>query len=150
MGGCLRRAGDASHALITDGEDPDHDNARINGLWGTFMASGCGTEWYLGYKHPQSDVTCEDWRSRDRFWDQGKIALDFFYENEVPFWKMQPALTKSGDWALAGDGCIAVFVKSGGKTVLDLPEAAFTVSHLSPKTGKSVLYRKIRRPAPAE
>ncbi len=115
--------GDATHALITDGEDPDHDNARINGLWGAFMAGGCGTEWYFGYKHPHSDLNCEDWRSRDKFWDQCKIAMDFFYENEIPFWKMQPTLTKSGDWALAGDGCVVVLVKNGGKTVLDLPRS---------------------------
>ena len=99
--------GDAQHALIADGEDPDHDNARINGLWGTFMAGGCGTEWYFGYKHPHSDLTCQDWRSRDKFWDQGKIALGFFYKNDVPFWKMRPSLTKSGDWALSGGGCAA-------------------------------------------
>ena len=46
---------------------------------------------------------------------------------------MQPTLTKSGDWALAGDGCVVVFVKSGGKTVLDLPEVEFAVSHTIPQ-----------------
>jgi len=129
--------GDATHALITDDEDPDHDNARINGLWGTFLAGGCGTEWYFGYQHPQSDLTCEDWRSRDKFWDQGKIALDFFHRNEIPFWNMRPVLTKSGDWALAGDGCVVVFVKRGGKTVLDLPNAEFAVSQIVAKTGEA-------------
>jgi hypothetical protein len=142
--------GDATHALITDGEDPDHDNARINGLWGTFMAGGCGTEWYFGYKHPHSDLTCEDWRSRDLFWDQGKIALDFFYSNDVPFWNMQPTLTKSGDWALAGDGCVVVFVRSGGTTVLDLPAMKFNVSQTFPKTGGSGSYGKIQGKAATE
>jgi len=129
--------GDATHALITDGEDPDHDNARINGLWGTFMAGGCGTEWYFGYKHPHSDLTCQDWRSRDKFWDQGKIALDFFSKNQIPFWNMKPTSTKSGDWALAGDGCVVVFVKSGGSTELDLPEVDFAVSAMIAKTGQT-------------
>jgi hypothetical protein len=129
--------GDAQHALVTDDEDPDHDNARINGLWGAFMAGGCGTEWYFGYKHPHSDLTCEDWRSRDKFWDQGKIALDFFYNKGVPFWNMRPTLTKSGDWALAGDGCVVVLVKRGGKTVLDLPGVEFAVSQTVAKTGES-------------
>lgn len=129
--------GDATHALITDAEDPDHDNARINGLWGAFLAGGCGTEWYFGYKHPNSDLTCEDWRSRDLFWNQGKIAIDFFHENQIPFWGMEPTLTKSGDWALAGQGCVVVFVNSGGKTILDLPEVDFAASVTIPKTGKS-------------
>ena len=48
------------------------------------MAGGCGTEWYFGYDHPHSDLTCQSWRSRDLFWDQCKIALDFFNHNEIP------------------------------------------------------------------
>ncbi|HYW78242.1 MAG TPA: hypothetical protein VE890_01655, partial [Thermoguttaceae bacterium] len=117
-------------------------DARKNGLWGAFMAGGCGTEWYFGYKDRRtnkacafSDLTCEDWRSRDLFWDQAKIAIDFFSHNEIPFWNMLPTVTKSGDWALAGDGYVVVFVRSGGTTALDLPDAEFTVSPMNPKTG---------------
>ena len=57
---------------------------------------------------------------------------------------MQPTVTKSGDWALAGDGCVVVFVKSGGKTILDLPEVEFTVSQMLPKTGGSGTYAKMQ------
>lgn len=136
--------GDAQFSLVTDEIDPGHDDARINGLWGAFMAGGCGTEWYFGYKDRRtgrpcafSDLSCQDWRSRDLFWDQARIARDFFYENAVPFPHMKPTLTRSGDWALAGAGCVVVFVKSGGRTVLDLPEAEFVVSRTLPKTGES-------------
>jgi len=55
--------GDASHGLITDAEDPTRDNARKNGLWGNIMAGGAGVEWYFGYKHPHSDLTCQDYRT---------------------------------------------------------------------------------------
>jgi len=51
--------GDASHALITDKENPEHRNARVNGLWGCYTAGGYGLEWYFGYKHPHSDLTCQ-------------------------------------------------------------------------------------------
>ena len=149
--------GDATFSLVTDEIDPEHNDARKNGLWGTFMAGGCGTEWYFGYKDRRtnkpcrfSDLTCQDWRSRDLFWDQAKIAIDFFDENDVPFWNMRPALTKSGDWALAGDGCVVVFVKSGGKTVLDLPDAEFTVSHMFPNTGGSGTDAKLQGKASTE
>jgi hypothetical protein len=54
--------GDARNALITDKENPTHDNARKNALWGMFMAGGAGVEWYFGYDHPESDLTCENWR----------------------------------------------------------------------------------------
>lgn len=137
--------GDATFSLVTDEIDPTHDDARINGLWGAFMAGGCGTEWYFGYKDRRtdkpcafSDLACQDWRSRDLFWDQGKIALDFFYDNDVPFWNMKSTQTKSGDWALAGDGCVVVLVKSGGKTTLELPMADFVITAMDPKTGESL------------
>jgi hypothetical protein len=139
--------GDATHALITDQEDPTHDNARQNGLWGTFLAGGCGTEWYFGYKHPHSDLTCEDWRSRDLFWDQGRVALEFFHKNQIPFWNMQPAATQSGDWALAGEGCVVVYVRQGGKTTVDLPDAPFAVTATCPLTGTVTELGTARGPA---
>jgi hypothetical protein len=64
--------GNASDALITDDENPEHFNARTNGLWGHMLAGGWGTEWYFGYKHPHSDLTCEDFRSRDFVLGHGK------------------------------------------------------------------------------
>lgn len=130
--------GDASHALLPDQENPRHDNARINGLWGTFMAGGAGTEWYFGYKHPCSDLTCQDWRSRDRFWEMGKHALDFFYDFEIPFWEMEPTVTSSNDWALQGKRCIVVFVKEGGKTELPMSNAPKEVIAYEPISGKTI------------
>jgi len=80
--------GDPTHALITDDEDPEHFNARTNGLWGNMLAGGWGTEWYFGYKHPHSDLSCQDYRSRDLFWDMGKICIDFFANNDFPVIEM--------------------------------------------------------------
>jgi Domain of unknown function (DUF5060) len=99
--------GDATHALITDEEDPTHDNARKNALWGVFMAGGAGIEWYFGYEHPHSDLTCQDYRTRDRMWDQSRYALEFFRRHQIPFWEManDDDLTRNAD-----DYC---FVKPG-------------------------------------
>jgi len=129
--------GDAQHSLITDKEDPTHDNPRINGLWGAFMAGGQGTEWYFGYKHPHSDLTCQDFRSRDLFWDQCKIALDFFYKNEIPFWTMAPKneLSTSGDWVFAGGRYAVVYLKSGGTTELNLPVGQYEYGWYNPRKG---------------
>ena len=55
------------------------------------MAGGAGVEYYFGYKLPQNDLVCEDFRSRDKTWDYCRIALDFFCEHEVPFWEMANA-----------------------------------------------------------
>lgn len=131
--------GDATHSLITDEENPEHNNARINGLWGTFMAGGCGTEWYFGYQHPHSDLTCESWRSRDLFWDQCKIVLDFFNENEIPFVDMEneDELTASeNDYIFAKSGEVyLIYSKTGEDIDLTLPDVGYTATWLNPKTG---------------
>nr|WP_299070424.1 DUF5060 domain-containing protein [uncultured Allomuricauda sp.] len=82
--------GKANIALLPDDEDMEHNLARANALWGTLMAGGFGVEWYFGYASPNSDLTCEDFRSRDLFWDQNRHALNFF-ETHIPFWEMEPA-----------------------------------------------------------
>lgn len=85
--------GDASFALVPDASDPEginHFDARKNALWGTLLSGGWGVEWYFGYKVPHSDLTCRDYRSRDRFWDYCRFALQFFEDHEIAFWKMEP------------------------------------------------------------
>jgi hypothetical protein len=132
--------GDASHALITDAEDPTHDNARMNGLWGCLLAGGAGNEWYFGYKHPHSDLTCQDWRSRDLWWDQCRIALEFF-QKHLPFAEMESAdeLTANDDaYCFAKPGEVyAVLQRPGAATTLDLGDvaAAFDVWWFNPRTG---------------
>ena len=79
--------GDAEHALMPDDMDPEHNLARMNGLWGAMMAGAWGTEWYFGYANAHSDLTAQDWRSRDLFWDQARHCLNFFKMLDVPFQK---------------------------------------------------------------
>jgi len=121
-----------------------HDIRKLC-LWGTLMAGGAGVEYYFGYKLPQNDLVCEDFRSRDRSWDFCRIALSFFKDNVVPFWEM-----KNAD-ALVGNGqndnskyCLAkpgelyvVYLPNGGTTDLDLAGAngAFTVKWFNPRVG---------------
>ena len=132
--------GDASHSLITDGEDPAHDNARMNGLWGCLLAGGAGNEWYFGYKHPHSDLTCEDWRSRDLFWDQCRIALEFFRKH-LPYTEMESAdglTTNDNDYCFANPGEVyAVLLRPGETTEIDLGDGAatFDVRWFNPRTG---------------
>jgi hypothetical protein len=133
--------GDHRYALIPDEADPEHFNARTNGLWGAMLAGAWGTEWYFGYEHPHSDLTCEDWRSRDLFWDMGKNCLDFFYENDLPVDKMvcnDELVSSKGDYcyALEGDTYI-VLLKNGGESTLDLKDNSgnFAVSWYDPRNG---------------
>ena len=130
--------GDASHALITDEEDPIHDDARKNGLWGNIMAGGAGLEWYFGYKHPHSDLACQDYRTREKMWTQCRYALEFFREHEIPFWDMkcEDELTANADdYVLCKPGEIyLVYLKHGGTVKLDLTSGSFTYGWFNPRT----------------
>ena len=133
--------GKANIALLPDDEDPTHDLARSNALWGTLMASGFGVEWYFGYDSPNSDLTCQDFRSRDLFWDQNRYARTFF-EEQLPYWEMQPADELTPDtssYCLAKiDEVYAVYVRPGSqKTSLDFGQTNqnFSVSWYDPRNG---------------
>lgn len=136
--------GDAQFSLAPDNVRPEHDNARQNALWGTLMAGAWGIEWYFGYKYDHSDLTCQDWRSRDKMWDQCRYALNFFEENEIPFWEMEPTdnlTAEENDYVLAkGKDQIIIFQKMGpkGKTILQDFSGDYTVKWFNPRTGAFV------------
>ncbi len=136
--------GDAQHSLIPDAEDPTHDNPRKNALWGNIMAGGAGVEWYFGYKHAHSDLTCQDFRVREKMWQQSRIALDFFREQKIPFWNMSNAnklLLSDNGYCLADKGKLyLIFAKDASETSLDLTQAdgVFEVHWFNPRTGGDV------------
>lgn len=136
--------GDAQHALITDAENPTHDNARMNALWGNLLAGGAGVEWYFGYKHPHSDLSCQDHRVRENMWKQSKIALDFFADNDIPFWEMSNTnglVDAPGSYCLSKPGAsYLVYLKKGGAASLDLKgaEGVFEILWFNPREGGSL------------
>ncbi|MCX8155217.1 MAG: DUF5060 domain-containing protein [Verrucomicrobiae bacterium] len=124
-----------------------HDIRKLT-LWGNLMAGGAGVEYYFGYKLPQNDLVCEDWRSRDRSWDFCRIALQFFADHKIPFWEMQNANALIGNakndnskYCLARAGEIyLVYLPNGtqsGPAELDLTGAAgaFKVQWFNPREG---------------
>lgn len=145
--------GDAQHSLLPDAENPEHDNARMNGLWGTMMAGGWGTEWYFGYAHDHSDLTCEDYASRDLFWDQAKICLDFFSDNKIPFHEMEShdeLVATEGDYCFAKPGEIYLFyLKEGGSTAdLSSANGAMKVLWFNPRKGGGLQVGSIKSVLP--
>jgi hypothetical protein len=134
--------GDAQHSLRPDDDaGSSHTDARKNALWGNIMAGGAGLEFYFGYKHAHSDLTCQDYRSRDRFWDYCRYALEFLDKHQVPFWEMKSADNKVADkdaYCLCQPGGLhLVYLKNGGATTLDLSDAkgSFDVKWFNPRTG---------------
>ena len=114
-------------------------------LWGTLLAGGGGVEYYFGYTLPQNDLGCEDWRSRDKSWEYCRIALDFFYNNEIPFWEMRNADSLVGNkdnnnskYCFAKPGAVyVVYLPRGGTTELDLGHdtISFRVLWFNPRKG---------------
>ncbi|MGJ8680325.1 DUF5060 domain-containing protein [Paraglaciecola sp.] len=132
--------GDAHDSLLPDSINPKHTNARKNGLWGALTAGAWGTEWYFGYAHPHSDLTAQDWRSRDLFWDQAKHALDFFKIADVPYHKGKNLDNLSnGHWVLGEEGQFyIVFVKDASKQVnlnIYFGKADYSVQWYNPREG---------------
>ena len=131
--------GDATHALITDEEDPTRDNPRKNALWGVFMAGGAGIEWYFGYKHPHSDLTCQDYRTRAKMWDQSRYCIEFFKRHDIPFWEMTSVddLTRNPDdycFIKPGELYLIYFKNAGGLT-LALDSGELSYGWFNPRTG---------------
>ncbi|HLP72988.1 MAG TPA: putative collagen-binding domain-containing protein, partial [Bacteroidales bacterium] len=133
----LDEIGPSWKGALPDQYDPAHDTIRYKVLWGNLMAGGAGTEWYFGYKFPHSDLACEDWRSRDKLWDQTKVALDFFH-TYLPFTDMKSAddlTTEKTDYCFAKEGQIyAIYLPEGKTTDISLPEGKFDVAWFNPRT----------------
>jgi hypothetical protein len=135
---CLDEIGPANTGVKPDKDDPDHDEVRKHALWGNLMAGGAGCEWYFGYRFANNDLNCEDWRSRDRMWDQTRYALEFFHEH-LPFVRMQPAdelVSDGSGWCLARPGEVyAVYLPEGGAAELKLADGTYSVRWFDPRHG---------------
>ena len=121
-----------------------HD-VRKSTLWGNLMAGGAGVEYYFGYQLPENDLLAEDFRSRERSWDFGRIALQFFRTHGIPFWEMTNAdglvgnvTSDNSRYCFAQPGELyLVYLPSGGTVGLDLSRIAgqFSVSWFDPRKG---------------
>jgi hypothetical protein len=82
------------------------------------------------------DLNCEDWRSRDKMWDQTRHALEFFHRH-LPFWEMEPAAPlANGARVLAKPGAVyAVQLPKGGSAELSLPLGNYSVRWFNPRVG---------------
>ncbi|MBK1825466.1 DUF5060 domain-containing protein [Haloferula rosea] len=134
--------GDAQHALRPAGDaGSSWTDGRKNALWGNVMAGGAGVEFYFGYQHANSDLTCQDYASRDGFWDYCRYMIEFFENNEVPFQDManeDALVSNSGAWCLRKTGTdYVIYLKNGGTTNLDLSAASgdFDVRWYDPRNG---------------
>lgn len=125
--------------VMPDSHDVAHDTVRHECLWGALLASGAGVEWYFGYRYPHTDLTCEDFRSRENWWKQSAIATQFM--QQFPLEEMQPnnaLVNAKGAFCLAKPGEIIVAYLPVGtqNPKISLPgEKTFTVKWFNPREG---------------
>jgi len=128
-----------------DYKGPTIHQTRADVLWGTLLGGGWGVEYYFGYKLPQNDLICEDWRSRDQSWDYANIALQFFRKENIPVEEMTPSDELIGNpkhhpnaMCLAKKGLYLVYL-NGGKNITLKPiegdNAPTKLRWLNPRTG---------------
>jgi hypothetical protein len=109
------------------------------------MAGGAGCEWYFGYKHAHNDLNAEDFRSRDRMWDQTRHAVEFF-RTHLPFPEMSSAdryVSREGAFGFADPGRVyAVYLPPtpAGASPPEpakvwLPEAEYNLRWFDPRDG---------------
>lgn len=124
---------------------PSVDQTRKWVLWGNLLGGGWGVEYYFGYKLPQNDLVCEDWRSRDQSWTYAKYALDFFRDQKIPFWEMTPQPELVGNpekgnkaYCLAGRNLYVIALPDGGECQLKpaQKEKPHTIQWFNPRDGK--------------
>ena len=133
-------AADESYPGNTGSIADNRSEVRHQVLWGTLLAGGYGVEYYFGYATGETDLTAEDFRSRETKWNDAKLALDFFHE-QLPFWQMENAdLLTSNEQAFClaqADQIYVVYLPAGQSTQLDLLEAdgSFSVSWFDPVNG---------------
>lgn len=137
--------GSANAGVVPDANDPTHDTVRKNVIWGTLMNSGWGFEgwgfeFYYGYAYPESDLTCEDFRTRANAWQQAQYALNFF-RTFLPYHEMSDSdnfTSNNSAECLAKTGEVyAIYLPNGGSTNLELNgiSGSFEVKWYDPRNG---------------
>jgi len=132
----LDEIGPAHKGVMPDEFDQKHDTVRQYALWGSLMAGAGGAEWYFGYRYPNNDLNCEDFRSRELWWKQTKIATDFF-QHYLPFSQMKPAnelVSPATGYCLVKAGDVyAVYLPKVEPTEITLPEGKYLVKWFNPR-----------------
>jgi len=120
---------------LPDAQTPDHNRERRDVLWGALTAGAAGVEWY----YQKGDQRLESYRGHARLWATGDRAMTLLRSSRVPFWAMDPAddrVQGRGNWALAGDDAVLVYLPRGGAARVRLPAVgAWTAGWFNPRLG---------------
>ena len=97
-------------------------------IYGTLFGGGGGNEAYFGYSYHDNDLDCETWRSRQRWWELSRNALDLF--DVLPIWRMhsEDELVRQGDFCFVEQGQLYLVYHTGEME----PGTSINLSHPGP------------------
>ena len=125
---------------LSDDVDPAHDTLRRDVLYPALLGGCWGVEWYFGWHTPQNDLNAEDWRSRERLWQQTKVALDLFRTLPLPNMRPVDGLTDLSNVRVLAqpDQRYLLYLPDGQIPTVDLRDAggSYTVTLIDPRTGE--------------
>jgi len=136
-------AADADYNGNTGSMDDNRNQVLHKALWGSLLAGGTGVEYYFGYQTGESDLTCQDFRSRENKWNDAKHALDFF-RTHLDFWNMQSLNTITSDNDFYGFGktneTYVVFIPGDDNSNINIGNSGelYEVKWYDPKNGGSL------------
>lgn len=139
--------GQVNAAVARDVADPEHNEGRKGALWANIMAGGAGMNTYVGFGTDVGeksttgtgvdvpDLMLQDFRVYDKWWDQMRVAHEFFVSNNMPFHDMsnRSELVSTG-WALEGKGMIVAYFPNGAVGGIRGPASGATYAPAFPGT----------------
>lgn len=136
---CLDEIGPHWQGVMPDADDPDHDTVRNHCLWGSLMAGGAGVEWYFGYRYAHNDLGLEDFRSRERWWEQSTLATRFMQQFPLEEMSCRDELVDvPGTYCLTSEGELYLVYLPAGATSARLKaslDAPMQVKWFNPRKG---------------
>ncbi len=135
--------GHASVGAKPDSHDSSRTEIRHRVLWGSLLAGAGGLEWYFGYDYPHHDLTCEDWRSREKLWTQTHYAAQFIRDYmPLPLVVNSNGITSSTkDYCLGKPGvAYAIYLPAGETTNITLPAGeTYRLDWFNPRKGGNLV-----------
>lgn len=119
-------------------------------LWAILTGGGTGVEYYYGYETGCSDLDCQDHRTRETKWRDGRIALTFFRTHvgrHAQGMRGMDSLIDRRDayvFAKPGDRYV-VYVPDGAETTLRVPKGGvgYRISWYDPRDGGALQAVKV-------
>ncbi len=108
------------------------DHWRKEIVWGTIMAGGAGTEFYVG---AGKDVVLQDLKRYHDYYRYSGIAVKFM-QKYIPMKTLYPNDNYIGNgWTLKNNSKVLLYLRNGGTRDIDLPKGTYTVRWYDPRHG---------------